>query len=393
MKKGALGVLFCVFFLTGCWDQRELSEITVVTGIAVDKGKDEKYSLTAEGLNAEEISGKTAAGYAPSIVFTIEGKTLSELTQKINVGVSKNFIYSHMRTLIISEEIAREGILEFLDFLERNREIRDDFNILIARGTDAADILKVTYQFQKSSALKLYTQLRSSVKNWGGDPDVRLNDVVQAITSSGRQPVMAAVTIQGDPKKGDSVNNMEKVTPEAIVVLDSLAIFKNNKLEDFLPLDDTRNYLWIADKLARTSLSVPCAKNKYFNVQFYNSKTRPKARIINGIPKIDLKIRAEAYLDGTQCKGDLTKIKIFKKYEKLTKKLIEKNISAMIKKVQKEEGSDIFGFGEMLYRQDYKNFKRIEKRWDEKFKDAVVHPEVTVRIRRSGIRTNSLLTK
>lgn len=392
IKKGLFVILISMLFLTGCWDQRELSDITVVTGMAVDKSDEEKYTLTAEGLNAEEISGKTSSGFAPSIVFSIEGETLSELSQKMNIGVSKNFIYSHMRTLIISEDIAKEGMMEFLDFLERNREIRDDFNILIARNVKASDILKVTYQFQKSSALKLYTQLRSMVKNWGGDPNVRLNDLVQAWSSPGRQPAIAAVTIQGNPKKGVSSENMKKVTPDAIVTLDSLAIFKDNKLKGFLSLEDTRNYLWINDDLSRTSFSVPCAKDKYFIVKFYNSKTRPKAKLVKGIPVFHLKIRGEGYLDGTQCKEDLTNVKNTKKYEKETEKVLEKHIAATIKKVQDEYGSDIFGFGEMLYRQDYKNFKKVEKHWDETFKDAVVHIDVTVRIRRTGIRTKSLLT-
>ncbi|WP_368737782.1 Ger(x)C family spore germination C-terminal domain-containing protein [Bacillus sp. EB106-08-02-XG196] len=60
-----------------------------------------------------------------------------------------------------------------------------------------------------------------------------------------------------------------------------------------------------------------------------------------------------------------------------------------MKKLQQKYEADIFGFGEILYRQDYSNFKRIEKQWDEYFKDAIVNVDVDVKIRRSGIRTKS----
>ncbi|MED3563363.1 Ger(x)C family spore germination protein [Bacillus xiapuensis] len=391
-KKLLCWVFLCNFLLSGCWDQRELSEISVVTGMAIDKSDEGKFSLTTEGISAQELNPKTASGFTSSIIFTLEGDTISELSQKMNVGASKNVIYSHMQTLVIGEEIAKEGLLEFIDFLERNREIRDDFNIIIAHNVKAADILKVTYPIQKSSSLKLHVQLESILQNWGGDPDVRLNDVVQAYTSPGRHPVMAAVTIQGNPEAGGSVDNLKEVSPKAIVILDSLAIFKQGKLLDFLPLEDARNYLWVEGKLTRTALSVPCQEDKYISVRIYNSKTRTKARMIRGLPVININVRSEAYLDGTQCINDITQIKTYEQYEKLTAKMIEKNILSNIKKVQKEYQTDIFGFGEEMYRQDYQNFKKVQDHWDELFSDAIVKVHVKVQLRRSGIRTKSLLS-
>ena len=375
--------------LSGCWDHREIAEITVVVGMAVDKDDDDKFILTVEGINAKELSDKTASGFAPSIVFSLKGDTLAELSQKMNIGIAKHLIFSHMKVLVIGESVLKEGILDFIDFLERNREIRDDFNIVTARNVKAADVLKVTYLVQKSSSLKLHTQLNSFVESWGGDPDIRLNDFIQAYTSAGRRGVMAALTIEGDPQKGGSVDNMKKGAPDAMVVVDSLAILKKDKLQDFLPLKDARNYLWIINKLDKTVETVGCSKDKFLGVRIFNTVTKSKARLVKGRAMINLKVRAEAYLDSSQCRDDLTQINTFKKFGKLTEKQIKKNLEATIKMLQQEYESDIFGFGEILYRQDYNNFKRIEKQWDEYFKDAIVNVDVNVKIRRSGVRTKS----
>lgn len=382
-----------VLILSGCWDHRELSEITVVVGMAVDKGDNGKYTLTIEGINAKELSDKTSTGFAPSIFYALEGDTLAELSQKMNVGISKNLIYSHMKVLVISEEVLRDGLIDFLDFLERNREIRDDFNLVTTRNVKAADILGVTYLVQKSSSLKLHTQLNSLVESWGGDPNIRLNDFIQAYTSAGKRGVMAALTIHGDPEKGGSVENMKKVKPDALVVVDSLAIFKHDKLGAFLPLEDSRNYLWIINKLDKTVLTVECNKDKFLGVRIFNNKTKSKVSLIKGRAVINLRVNGEGYLDSTQCKEDLTQINTFVKYGKLTEKEIKKNLEATIKKLQQEYKADIFGFGEMMYRQDYKNFKRIEKNWDEYFEDAIVNVDVNVKLRRSGVKTKSLFSE
>ena len=87
--------------LTGCWDQRELSTITIVTGMAIDKGKNGNYKLTVESINETELYNQTAKGNSPSVVFSLEGETIAELAYKMNIGFSKNVIYSHMRTLVV----------------------------------------------------------------------------------------------------------------------------------------------------------------------------------------------------------------------------------------------------------------------------------------------------
>ncbi|MCK6207974.1 MULTISPECIES: Ger(x)C family spore germination protein [Bacillaceae] len=392
MKK-IIAVMALCCLLTGCWDQKELAEVTVITGMAVDKGKDEKYYLSVEGINAAELNNRTAGGNAPSIVYGKEGNSLSELTNQMSEGISRNLVYSHMRTLIISEEVAEDGMLEFLDYLERNREMRDDFNIVISRGVRAEEVLKVTYQFQKSTSLKLHTQLDTMEETWGGDPGVRLNDVISAWTSPGRQPVMAAVAIKGDPEKGSSVENMKKVTPDALVVLDSLAIFEGGRLDGFLSLEDARNYLWTQDKIKSTSLTISCGENRYIDIRIYNTTTKTKARIEDGKAKVKIDIRGESYLEGTQCADSVDSVSTYEDYEEKTENHIERIVADTIRRVQKEDKADIFGFGDVVRRKDYKHFHEIEADWDQYFSEADVEVTALIKMRRTGIRTKSFLSE
>lgn len=393
MRRNLLGLIVLSLLLTGCWDQRELSTIAIVTGMAVDKGKSGRFKLSVLGLNAAELNEQTAQGNSPTALYSLEGDTIAELGQKMNIAFSKNLIYSHMKVFVISKDIAKGGMLKFLDYLERNREIRDDFYVVLAKEGEAKDILNVINILQKDAALKLDSQLEQALKVWGLAPDVKLNNFIDAITSPGRQPVMVAVRVDGDAKKGASVDNMKKPEPEGIVIIDSLALFHDEKLSGFLSEEDTRNYLWTQNKIDQTTMSVPCEKKKYATVKVSDSVTRLKGKIQNGQPKIRVDISMESFLMGTDCGYPMDKPESYKKIEKHTEQFIQKSINKTIKTVQNDYGVDIFGFGEVVYRQDYKQFKKVKDQWDKAFQDAVVDVHVNVVLNNAGIRTKGVFER
>ena len=392
MKRNLILLIGFALLLTGCWDQRELSTITIITGMAIDKGKNGKFKLTVEAINATELYDQTARGNSPSVLFSLEGETIAELAYKMNIGFSKNVIYSHMRILVISKDIAESGMMEFLDAFERSRELRDDFDIILAKEGEAAEILQVVYTFQKSSSLKLMSQLETATKVWGSTPNVQVKDFISALTSPGRQPVMTAVRIQGNPKKGESVDNMKKTHPDAIVVIDSMALFQGEKLVGFLSVEDTRNYLWTQNQIENTSISVPCGENRFASLRITDSKTTVKGRIKNGKPKIEVDIIMEGSIYGSTCKGYMDDPKTYKKLDELTNQYVKEKILKTIQTVQDDYGVDIFGFGEVVYRQDYKQFKKVADHWDEAFKDAEIDVSVNT-IRRAGIRTKGVFDR
>ncbi len=293
--------------------------------------------------------------------------------------------------VILSEEVAKTNMVDFLDFMDRYREIRNDFNLVIAKGVKAEKILTVLYPFQKISTLKIKRQLNTLEEEWGGDPKVRLKDFVQALVSKGRSPVAAALTISGHNPTRSSTENMKEPEPPAIVTVPGMAVFADEKFAGYLPLEAVRDYMWTQNKLNQTSLSIPCTKGKFFNTQIYNSTTRVKAREQNGIPHIQLFIKVESILDGTQCGADLSHRSAYLEYEKKTADFIKEEVLGTIKKVQKDFGTDIFGFGDKMHIQDPAYFNKVSDHWDEEFKHAKIQVKVDARIRRSGLDTKSLL--
>lgn len=388
-----LCILNCLLLLTGCWDRKELSEIKVVAGMAIDKGEDGKYKVTVEALNAAELNTQTAAGNSPAVVEGIEGNSISEITHLFNEYYAQFLIFSHMKVLVISEEVASAGTLDFIDFLERNREIRDDFNIIIAKNGRAEDILKVSAHYRKASSLKLSPQLDHLMEDWGGDPGMNIINFISELNLEGKEPVLATVRLKGDVDKGMSMDNIMKVTPDAIVTVDSLAIFKDGKLVGFLSLEDSRNYLWVRNNLKTTSLSIECKKGDYSAIRVTESKTEVTSKWKNEKPSIHVNIKAEGFIEGTQCYKSVDKLGTIEKYEQLINKTFSKKITETIANVQRQYQADIFGFGETMRRQDFHSFMKVKDKWDEEFAKADVKVDVNFVLRRSGIRSKSFLTE
>lgn len=395
MKPG-FRLICCLSILvlfSGCWDHKELNQVSIITGMAVDRGDKKKYKLSVESLNPSELNPNQAAGNAPSIIYSLEGDSLADMSRRMNIGLSKKMIYSHMRTVVISEEVAREGLLDYFDYLERYREIRDDFNVVIAKDVQASDILKISYPVQKVSTLKLHMQLNTAADDWGADPNIRKKDIISSWTSEGRQPVTAVVTITGPPKKGNSVDNMKNLEPQAMVELVGMSIFNDQKLIGFLPLRDTRNYLWTQNKLNLTSLAIPCDKNKLLTVRVFRSHTKVQTTYRDDKPHIGVNIDIESRLDATQCGEDLSKLKTYQGLERKIENYVKEEVRRTIRNVQRTYKVDIFGFGEEMKRQEYGYFKSVKDKWDEEFSKANIEVNASVTLRRSGIRTKSFLTE
>jgi spore germination protein KC len=389
MRKLLL-IFIPILFLSGCWDLNELPDVFLVTGMGIDQGVNYKYKLTVENLISSELNPKTSGKIAPSIVYSEEGDSIAELSRKMNVGVSRKLEFSHMKLVAISDKIAKSGLLEFYDFMERNREIRDNFSIVIVKNAAASDALKITNSSQKYSTGKIHKQLETMAKDWGGAPDMKLKDIVNAMLSPGREPLAVAVSLKGDPEEGKTMDNAKKTEPSSNIEISGLAVSKDFYLKGYLDLDDTRNYMWTQNKLRSTTINAQCDTDKVATFLISNSKTNVKAWYEDNTPHIKILINGDASLETIQCKDNLTQTAIQDKFEKLVSKTVEDHVKGTITKVQQKFKLDIFGFGESMYRQDHKHFDPVEKNWNEEFSKAIVEVNANIKLRRNGLKMDSV---
>ena len=153
MRKIIL-IILCIL-LCGC-DYKELNNLGIVTMITVDY-KDNNYLVHSELLNINKDSKNK------SIIVKGHGKSISTALQDAENNSEYIFNYSHVYTIILSNEVLLKKRNEINDFFIRNKDLRKDF--LVFYSNDIDNILNYKTSVHSSigeSIINITDNLKSS---------------------------------------------------------------------------------------------------------------------------------------------------------------------------------------------------------------------------------------
>jgi spore germination protein KC len=381
-------MIFSTMILAGCWSKKELNELAIVAALGIDKTED-GYLVSAQVINPSEIAGKSRSGRPETVTFRKSGKTITDALKKISMDSPRKGYMAHLREVVFGEKMAREGIKDALDILARQPEMRSDFFLTVAKGSTAYDILNVTTALERVPANKLFTALEQSEKAWAPTKTVTLDELINSAVSKGKEPVLMGVYVYGDPESGSHFTNIQDISPSSGLRIDSIGVFKKDKLLGWLNEEESIGFNYITDNVTSTEETVNCAGGE-LAISTIRSKTKVYGKIQGGAPRIEIHVHSEGNVGEAACDIDLTKPESIKELEKKYKKEIKKRMEASIKTVQKEYKSDIFGFGDVIHRAEPKAWKGLEPNWDQEFSNLNVTFHVTAKIRRLGSITKSI---
>jgi spore germination protein KC len=376
--------------LTGCWNRRELNELALVVAMSIDKsGK--QFSISAQVVDPGEVSvSARGGGRAPVTTYDEKGKHLFEAVRRMTTVSPRKLYWSHLQMLVISEEVAKDGLNNILDFFTRDNEFRKDFYIVVSKDIQAKEILRNLTSIEKIPAHKMRSSLETSERAWAPTVAIQLDELIAALTSDGINPVLTGISIHGNGPKGESVENVQRIQPFARLKYKNIAVFKKDKLIGWLNENESKGYNYIMDNVRSTVGHIPCEKKGELVVEIIRSKTKIKGKVVNGKPKIDISLSSEANIGEVSCHVDLTKPDAITQLEKNTDKVNVDTVKNSINKA-KELGVDVFGFGEVIHRADPKAWKSLKNNWDKEFVQVPVTIHSEFKIRRTGAVNQSFL--
>lgn len=365
-----------------------MNELAITTAIGIDK-TDNGYLLSSEIINPAEIAGKNNSSRTEVIRYTTTGKTIFEAIRKLSEEVPRKVYMSHLRIVVFGEKMARSGIGKALDYLSRDHELRSDFYITVAKGTTADKVLSIITHQEKLPANKMFTALENSEETWAPTKTVTLDQLINDLVSKGKEPVLTGVFINGNPELGSDFKNVQRIVPNATLKIGPIGVFKKDKLIGWLNESQAKGLNYIIDNVKGTIVTVPCKGGK-LSIETIRSKTKVTGKILNGKPKIYISVNSEGDVGDVECQFDLTKPKSITKLEQKYKDSIKKDIVSTVSTIQKKYHSDILGFGQVLYRKDYKNWRALETNWErQEFENTEVSVNVQAKIRRLGTINDS----
>ncbi|MCM3630598.1 Ger(x)C family spore germination protein [Paenibacillus glycanilyticus] len=391
LYKFAVSML-CLLLLTGCWSRRELNELLIVLGMGID-WEDGHYLVSYQVVNPSEISNQQKRGdRPPSTLFQGRGRTLFEAARSVTTEAPRKVYLGHLQIYVIGEEAARRGINELIDVSARDNETRMDFNIIIAKGTKAENVLKLYTPVEKLPSYSMQQSLQTSEKNWAPTIAVTLDEALTNLSSQGSELALTGIRVIGSPEIGETKQNVEKFLPPSRFRYSGIAAFKGDKLIGWLNERESRGYTDITNNLDSTTIAIPCGEQRYLGVEVTSSNSKIKTKVVNGKPEVEVAIRTEANIVERSCTDvDLSKPETIKELEAKTKQSVQTNVEDAVSRA-KEMKSDIFGFGTQMEKDHPAFWNQVKDKWrDEYFPKIKVNYKIQIFIRDTGTTMNSTI--
>lgn len=357
----------CILF-TACWNYREVEQLAIASGVAIDENADGTTHITIEVVN---IGGDGQVTYEPKYIES-DGETFFEAARKAITKEGKKIYWSHAKVAIISEEIARKDIAKYLDFLFRDAETREDTWLLISREKTAGEILEGKGMLKPIVSFQIDDAMRSQ-KAISRFPFIQLYEFFDRLFYKEVAPILPTVNL---------VEQHGEKTPH----VGGTAIFKSEKLIGFLNEEDTKSMLWLRDEVKGGLIILKDAAGTSDNVtlEIYKSKSKITPTIEEGILKIKAEVIIDVSIGEIMGSTDFISSSGKQKIKEAAEKDVEEKIKKMYTMIRDKYNADVFGFGRRIEMKMPNAWKQIKEDWDNFFAELEIDLNVNVNIKGSA---------
>ncbi|MBC9785715.1 Ger(x)C family spore germination protein [Heliobacterium chlorum] len=218
MRSWLKWICVCIVFATlalqtGCWDRNELENLAFVLTMGVDRSIDNKIDVVMRIAVPGNIGGPTGKTGGESITqttkpITITARTIPEAVSLAEATVERRVDFRHLRVLIFGEEIAKEGVLPYLDVLERFPQFRRSVYIWVAKEGPARNIFLTAEPVLEKSVSRYVDDVARGVVRYGYTRMPTLHDFLNEVDNHQLNAVLPLVGVNpivSSEKKDGSV--------------------------------------------------------------------------------------------------------------------------------------------------------------------------------------------
>ena len=412
MKKVLCMLLSICFLLLGCSkSQREVDDYAYVIAIGIDKGENNNLKVTLSFANPNKIGGSSDKGSGGKegesenlINFTTESSGIFNSLNVANDNISKVVNLSHVKLIVFSKEIAKEGILKYVDGFVRELHVRpvtilavcdkkpDEYLKKISPKLEVNPEKYINDLFEKDRATFI---IKTTLRDFYSFASSDVKDVCLPYLGSNDEE--KSIEYKNDDKEmsynidDNETSQTPKDTENKSVVLGS-AFFKGDKMVGTGSNVENLYNLLLLGNAQDVAYTIKDEDNLITELSI-SQTMKPEIKIDTShyIPRVKINIMLEADIMTIEDRNvsDDEYLKIEKKLNSDLKSNIEKFLDKTVKKLK----VDSVGFGNKAKRnfltwQEWENYK-----WTEKFPGLVYEVNVDSSIIRFGLLNKSLQKK
>lgn len=391
MKIKIFLILSLCFLTSGCWNYNELDDFAIVTGMGIDEYED-GYKVSLVISNSQSTQGSSREGEAQTTVFTGTGNNITEAINEIDIKTPRNLYLGHMAVVVIDENVARKDINIVLEALTRNPESAKKYHITLAKNKKAEEILKTLSPLESFPSQNIANNIVTASTTQSITTESFISDFTMALLRPGVNGVMSSITIEGEASNIDNQDDLKNTEPKAMLKNETIGLFKEYKLVTWTTKEESLGINIVNNKTNRFYITNEIDDENVV-VLVDNSKCEPKITIKDNKISVVLNIETKGAITEVGGKIDLAQPKVIEKINEET----EKNLKYMVYdgiKLAQDYKTDVFGIGNMIYKQDYKYWYKVKNTWhDDYFPEVDFKVKVGVNLTSKGSLENTIKEK
>lgn len=419
-------IILLALISSGCWDTVEIEQVALVGSMGVDKGQGDKVVVSLEVINpgalATGIQGATAQSPVVSIVTRDEATTIANAINNAQRRTPRRISTGLIGTVVFGQSLAREGIGQYIDYLIRDARVRS--SALLVTCDSGAGLLQRPFMYPLPS--RTLAGLSQSAPASGMTITVTLGEFTAKLAEPGiepttmhtvgrktkdvqvkrqgeevkhtdpafmlEEPIDVDITLESElPAESPVLNPYKEASSgefvPGITIDIGIAAYRGDKLVGLLDSAEARGYLWTTGELEQSTVEIedPRGSGKKIALRVIRSSASTKPVIDQEVIRMDVELHVDLETTEGPLDIDVSDQTLVRALEKSLDALVLHEAQATLNRVQKELKSDIYGFGNKVYRANPRLWEKLESRWNEElFPNLEVRFDVKTRVRAPG---------
>lgn len=306
MKK-ILHCIFIVFILlvnlyafSASYTYDNIDNLAYVIAIGIDVSTNNNLKVSFQFTDTSSYTSDSSSDSNSTIINTVEAPSIESSINLLNSYVGKNVNLAHCKVVVFSEEIAKEGLSNYIYSLINDSQIRPTSNIVISK-CEASYYLKNSISESEKVITKYYDVFPNSSDYTGYISNVTLGEFFNQITDKYQSPVailggVNAKTSDIIPGNEDAstirANNSTVIGERGTENL-GLAVFKSDKLVGELTALESLCHSILDNEVNTFLISIPNPRDNTKNIDLSSSeykKTSINVDVSNGSPYISINV-------------------------------------------------------------------------------------------------------
>lgn len=347
MNPKFLLLILISFLLAGCWDLNENERMYYIFGVGVDF-KDGQYEATIQIISFSRVAktDQFNQDVIQSQVSSAKGKTVDEAFFQLYHAIDERVYWGHFSFFILSEAALKQGRIDsVINTLTRFSDTR--YNTWVYCTDEPLEQFLLTLPLLKKSIT--LTKVADPINSYEQESFIEPLDVRNLIIDL-NEPSNEA-NIPYIKLKEDWKTQKE---PLSTIEINGIGVITPNEFRGFIKDDNANGLQWVSNQTKRGEITTIYEEDKYFSATIHNVIVNIDPIVKGNDIKFNINVNLTASLGSFE--GNLTSDKIKELVIKTVKKEIEQTYQSGL-----EMNADVFRLSEILYRDDVKKWKDIQK--------------------------------